>query len=61
MTGEEAGPYHRLRDTAAASNEITRTGHDDSKLNELGYKQELNRSLSKEECVVTPHQSERGS
>ncbi|PWA53224.1 amino acid/polyamine transporter I [Artemisia annua] len=46
MNGEEAGPYHRLRDTAGASSKITRTVHDDSKLNELGYKQELNRSLS---------------
>ncbi|GKA54321.1 amino acid/polyamine transporter I [Tanacetum coccineum] len=43
---EEGGPYHRLHYDAGASNEIIPTGHDDSKLNELGYKQELNRSLS---------------
>lgn len=43
--GDDAGSYHRLRDGAGVSNEIIGSG-DDSKLNKLGYKQELNRSLS---------------
>ncbi|KVH96266.1 amino-acid permease BAT1 homolog [Cynara cardunculus var. scolymus] len=43
--GDEAVPYHRLRDGTGVCNEIVGTG-DDSRLNELGYKQELHRGLS---------------
>ncbi|KAK1437645.1 hypothetical protein QVD17_03439 [Tagetes erecta] len=40
--GDESGQYHQLSDGTGLSNEIC----DDLKLNELGYKQELHRSLS---------------
>ncbi|KAF5755791.1 putative amino acid/polyamine transporter I [Helianthus annuus] len=41
--GDEAGQYHQLCDGTGVSNEIA---DDDSRLNELGYKQELDRKLS---------------